>query len=319
MHYAPDAAREIVGQAYRWILGREADAGGLETYSSHLQKGEMDPAALRALLLGSVEFRGRTQLAVVECNGTSVVVDPFDNEFGTAMAKFGAWEPMIGQTIEDGLPVGGTFIDIGANVGVMTLRAARKVGDSGRVVAFEPNPGNVDKLLRGVVANGFENVTVYPMAASDRAGVIFTSKHSNGKVVATTDPMQIENAGQAVRVDDMVAELDRVDFVKLDIEGFEVQALRGLAKTLARHRPTVLCEFNPLCLVPHGGVDPRELADLVFSMTDRVTIIHGDEILTEATSASNLMEVWTARDAAIAALGHLPLGWTHFDLLFKVR
>ncbi|MFC5343070.1 FkbM family methyltransferase [Brevundimonas staleyi] len=311
-------AGEIVDQAYRWILGREADPDGRAFYVGAVERGQLDAARLRRLFLDCDEFQSGPSLTVVESDGVHVVVDPNEPDFGATIAHHGTWEPTIGQLIEDSLPVGGVFIDVGGNVGVMSFRAARKVGPGGRVFAFEPNPLNVDRFLRGVIANALTNVTLFPVAASDRTGPVFTLKNSNGKVVAATDVLQAENASQAMVPDDLLVHLDRIDLVKLDIEGFEVQALRGLTATLARHRPKVLCEFNPVCLRPHGGVEPEVLADLIFSMTGRVTVIHGDEFLGEVDSAAALMDLWRHRDAAIAATGHLPAGWTHFDLFFQV-
>lgn len=311
-------ASELVDQAYFWILGRAADDVGRAFYAGALERGETDTSALRSYFLASEEFNRGPSLRVIESDGVLVVVDPEEPDFGAAIARTGTWEPRIGQTIEDILPPGGIFVDIGANVGVMSFRAARKVGAEGRVFAFEPNPLNVDLFLRGVIANGFQNVTLFPVAASDRQGPIFTLASSNGKVLAGAEVLQPGNACQAMVPDHLLAGLDRVDLIKLDIEGFEVQALRGLTETLARHKPKVLCEFNPLCLRPQGGIEPEAMLDLVFSWTSAVTVIHSDEVLGDFHSADAVMGLWRDRDIAVSQAGILPRGWTHFDLLFQV-
>lgn len=310
---------EIVDQAYQWVLGRPADPQGRAFYIAALDRGDTDADGLRRHFMASPEFRRGPSLRMVESDGVRVVVDPDEPDFGEVICRHGTWEPEIGKTIEDALPSGGVFIDVGANVGVMSFRAARKVGPSGRVLAFEPNPVNADRFLRGVIANEFSNVTLYPVAASDRAGPIFVLSNSNGKIVANTDVLQAESACQAMVLDDLLSDLDRIDLIKLDIEGFEVQALRGLAETLSRLKPKVLCEFNPLCLRPQGGVEPEVLADLIFSRTSSVSVIHADEHLGTVQTGEELMALWAARDRLVTAAGSLPAGWTHFDLLFKVE
>lgn len=312
---------EMVQSAYVWILGRHADATGLSHYARCLEDGTLSHAELRHQLLTSAEHRNEmTSPVVVQmANGVSVVVDSLEPEFGVVIAREKVWEPHIVDIIRSSLKPGDTFVDIGGNVGVMSLNAAAVVGPRGKVIAFEPDPKNAAYFLRGVIANGFQNVFLYPLAVSDTEQVLSTSQASNAKVVETSGPLQIENVVQAVVPDRLLVSEPRVNFLKIDIEGYELPALRGCLKTLRKHRPTVLCEFNPLCLKSQGGVDPLELLDLIFSVAKTVVAV---EHLGERTTLSSPLEVmalWKDRDRQSTEKGALPPGWLHFDLLFRPR
>src|SRR5204862_7428426 len=120
------------------------------------------------------------------------------------------------------------------------------VGPAGRVVAVEPNPENVQLLLRGVAANRYRNVRVLPFAASDRAEVvrlIGTGSNTSVDRAQTVDPTGAYFV-QAVPLDELPGDLEAVGCIKLDVQGFEPLALRGLPRTLERHRPTLIVEFN---------------------------------------------------------------------------
>ncbi len=142
-----------------------------------------------------------------------------------------------------------TFYDVGANIGFFTLLAAKLVGSEGHVVAFEPLAANVEQLRRNVALNGFANVTVVAAAISARESVgLFSlgrSGRDQGKLVETDSP------GDSVRVP--VTTIDAAvssnllrppAVMKIDVEGEEINALRGARDTIIRHRPTLLVEVH---------------------------------------------------------------------------
>jgi FkbM family methyltransferase len=309
-----------VKAAYRFILGREADAGGLETYYGLINSGRMDYAGLRRVMLDSEEFANReVSYRIVDmAHGLKVVVNPEDPDFGRSITHDGTWEAHIVDAIRSSLKAGDVFVDIGANVGIMSFNAADVVGAGGRVIGFEPNPRNVSAYRRGLAANGFDHVTLFPFALSDHRHMITVTSASNGKVVGEATPTQAADVIQAVTLDEMLVHEPRVDFIKIDIEGWELPALRGAVETMRRLKPLVLCEFNPLCLKGQGRIDPQELADFIFSHTDAVELVEHDMSRTRATSAQALMDLWHERDAYHSGRGDLPAGWVHFDLLFRV-
>ncbi len=312
-------AETIVRTAYEWILGRDADESGLRDHGEGIASGRINEADLRRLLLSSPEFKRKQEpLQSVDIgNGLRAVVNPEDPEFGQHIARYGEWETHIVGVIRSRLRPGDVFVDIGGNLGLMSFNAAQVVGPSGKVIAFEPNPRNVGCFRRGLVLNQFENILVYPLAASDRICTLTTTTASNAKVVKDVDPLTINDIGQAVPVDFILRDEPRVDFIKIDIEGYELLAFKGMDATLRRHKPLVLTEFNPLCLRGGMGMAPEELADHIFSMTERVEIVEHDFSLTSISSTTELMSLWDERDRQAQASGRLPAGWVHFDLLFR--
>lgn len=310
----------VVKGAYRWILGRDADPSGLEHYSQRLRSGEINEESLRRILIDSPEFvDAQTHYAVVDMgDGLQVVVDPTEPEFGRYIFADRIWETHIVEAIRAQLKAGDCFVDVGANVGVMSFNAAQIVGPQGKVIGFEPNPRNISAFRRGIVANGFDNVLLYPFAVSDHREMIGVTSASNGKVIGGAMATQAADVIQAVTVDEILAPEVRIDLVKMDIEGYEPPALRGMMQTLARHKPTMLLEFNPMCLKEQHA-DPSDFAEAIFALTSLVQLVEHDHSRTDVRSAKALMAKWHERDEIATRAGHLPAGWVHFDLLFKVE
>jgi len=138
----------------------------------------------------------------------------------------------------------GVAVDIGANIGLYTLAMARRVGPHGRVFAFEPAPANFALLTRNVESNGYSAiVTACRTAITDRSGLArFTLNVHNAGMhrLASEGAIEVETA----RLDDLLAG-QRVDFVKIDVEGAEVAVLRGMQSIIAAN-PSIalLVEYN---------------------------------------------------------------------------
>lgn len=305
-----------VRAAYRLLLGREPDPQGFAHWAGEVASGALDMDGLRRAVMESTEYRRRQiQEEPVDIGGMTVFIDPRDAEFGGSIATHRTWEAHIRAVLARCLKPGDVFVDIGANIGVMSFEAALRVGPGGSVLAFEPDPRNMRRLLRGSIANGFTQVQAFPLALSDRAGIVSMTGNSNGAVVGADAQLDLV---QAIAGDDVLASRPRIDMVKLDIEGHEPEALRGLNRCLQRHRPLVLCEFNPLRL---GGLESERCIGLmrrIFSITGRLTAIQHDGAETPIDSIESLCALWRLRDAEVTASGLLPAGWVHMDLLFRV-
>lgn len=146
---------------------------------------------------------------------------------------------------------GDTFVDVGANIGLYTLKAARLAGPQGRVFAAEPGHAARGELEANIALNTFNNITVFAGALSDAEGEATLHHVDRGN-----DPQAFslladgtEKSSETVTVttlDAIVAAqgLARVDCIKIDVEGFEAHVLRGARETLARWHPTVIFEVN---------------------------------------------------------------------------
>lgn len=236
------ATPDDVRAAYRLLLGREPDPQGFAHWAAEVSSGALDMDGLRRAVMGSAEYRFRFPAEEpVDIGGATVFVDPQDAEFSGSIATHRTWESHIRAVLARHLKPGDVFVDVGANIGVMSFEAALRVGPAGGVLAFEPDARNMRRLLRGILANGFTQVQAFPFALSDTAGIVSMTGNSNGSVLAADTQLDLV---QAIPGDEVLAGRPRVDMVKLDIEGREPAALRGLNRCLQRHRPLVLCEFT---------------------------------------------------------------------------
>jgi len=138
-------------------------------------------------------------------------------------------------------------LDIGANIGYYSLLAASVVGPAGSVFAVEPNPRNVRMLLASARLNHFTHVQIIQSAAAREWGIVLLyTDGSQGSVRQPSDEAAILSAGtvNAARLDDILAGR-RIDVIKIDVEGYEHEALLGCLHTIRTHRPIIFSEFQP--------------------------------------------------------------------------
>lgn len=133
---------------------------------------------------------------------------------------------------------GDVVFDCGAHHGFMTVLFAHWVGPEGHVVSFEPVPANGEAVRRNIALNGLENVTFEPKAVGSREDRVHITAESNAEIVGS------EGRGATVDVTylDRYAHLEPT-LLKIDVEGFEVEVLRGAREILAR-RPKLAIEIH---------------------------------------------------------------------------
>jgi FkbM family methyltransferase len=163
----------------------------------------------------------------------------------------GTKEMPVQSALAEQIRPGDVVFDIGANIGFLSLIAARLAGDEGHVYAFEPQPENIACLRRNLRANNAGNCTVLAFALSDRAGqeALLLSKQSGGSTISAGDKPPDFAGTLMVRVataDDLVGagEVRPPDFVKLDVEGAEMHVLRGMRSVIGTYRPGILFEVD---------------------------------------------------------------------------
>ncbi|MFN2423590.1 MAG: FkbM family methyltransferase [Cryomorphaceae bacterium] len=142
-------------------------------------------------------------------------------------------------------------MDIGANIGCYTLIAAKLVGSRGKVYAFEPVSNVHERLKFNIGLNGFKNVTAEKKAVYESKGQLklYVSSAENtgmsGIFHRAGMSGKIENV-EAVKLDEYITAhgIKRLDAVKIDIEGSEFYALKGMEKTLAELKPVLIIEIS---------------------------------------------------------------------------
>lgn len=244
---------------------------------------------------------------VVVADGYRMYVHADDAAVGSPLLTGHHYDPHVTAVLRERLHRGDVMLDVGANIGVLSLLAAQIVGAQGRVIAVEPVARTRALLARSAQANRFDQIQIIAAAASDRVGAVELRTHpttSNSARPAAAGERLREAKGSGVRVptivlDEALAGLDRLDLVKLDIAGMEPLALRGLGRTLARWRPVVLSEFHPWAIERASATAPVDYLRQLRQWYPAIVVLHRDGTRTRCTEPEQVMEIW--RDANAAA------------------
>jgi len=161
----------------------------------------------------------------------------------------GTTEGETQQIMRETLASGDVFYDLGANIGFLSLVAAALVGRDGAVYSFEPLPANVAVLRANAKRNGLDQIEVVEAAISDESGTATLAigrSDQDGKLdknVVTADELNISVT--VTTIDAYIAAGARPPtLIKIDVEGVELAALRGMSHTLRMHHPQLICELH---------------------------------------------------------------------------
>jgi FkbM family methyltransferase len=199
-----------------------------------------------AYRFAAIGARGRAFISIAE----GIRVDADLGDWLQRLYALGETDLPYRRALVRHIPEGGTFIDVGANVGLYALSIARHVGPEGNCYAFEPFPGNHEALLRNIELNGLSNVHVQRVALSSESGWVTLygppgpRADTSGAVGSKATRDYVEVARVPCRPLDSIDVGSRVDAIKVDVEGNELEVLRGAQRLLVRHRPTLLIEVN---------------------------------------------------------------------------
>jgi FkbM family methyltransferase len=258
--------------------------------------------------------------ARVDLDGYVIYVDPEDVHIGAPLLDGQAHESHVAAVLRERLRGDDVVLDIGANIGILALMAASLVGSGGRVIVVEPIPHNRSLLARSAQANGFDHVRIIPAAAGDRAGLLELRTHpstSNSATPAAAGERLRAVEGATLRVpvvvlDDALPDLERLDLVKIDIEGMEPLAMRGLERTLRRFRPIVLTEFHPWAIERASRTKPVDYLRWLRQWYPAITILHRDGTRERHAEPEAVMLAWSRANEQAGADGRL-----HLDLLIE--
>ena len=234
--------------------------------------------------------------------GCSLLVDPsVDRGLDRELFYQGVYEAGTLHVMRHLLRPGDVFLDVGANVGLMTVVAARFVGPKGRVYAFEPVQGTARLLERNVALNNASNVEVVPMALGARRERRVITEHlethrgaasfATGGVGTGSEEVQVDTLDAFVRERRLEG---RVRLVKIDVEGWEEQVLVGGEQTLrASTAPALIVEYS--MPVQRAAGRERGLYETIRSLNDyRVFgLQRGKEV------RSRVREIRSARDLPV--------------------
>jgi FkbM family methyltransferase len=196
--------------------------------------------------------------------GYSFYIDP-GTLIGWYLYFFWTYEPEVRRVIKQVVTPGSVAIDVGANVGWHTMFLSLLVGEKGRVFAFEPNPSTRERLVLGLKLNQFVNVQVMEVALSEQVGeVLFNAPEAgdywDGTGRIETDLLLATRSVESTTLDHLLCtnQLPNIDFMKVDVEGWEMSVLRGGRVTIERCRPYVIFEYDP-SYVRRSGTSSAEI------------------------------------------------------------
>jgi FkbM family methyltransferase len=158
-------------------------------------------------------------------------------------------EEAVQKLLAERLRPGMVFYDLGANIGLFSLLAARAVGPEGRVFSFEPDPAVVARLRRNVAKNGFANIAVVEAGVWSASGELNfipaearSPDRGTGRFV--TGARDGTSLLKCVSLDDFIADHSIPDGIKCDVEGAEIEVVRGAEKLMRSRRPWILAEMH---------------------------------------------------------------------------
>jgi FkbM family methyltransferase len=172
-----------------------------------------------------------------------------DQGISTELLVFGKHEPLVTRLVKSVVKEGMVCMDIGSNIGYYALLEGRIVGARGSVFAIEPSSSSYRYLERNVALNHLENTFPKRFAVSDVDSFVRLETGSRSNLTRVVDAQFVTQKTEEVpskKIDSFVAEagIERIDFLRMDIEGHECNAILGARDSLAKWRPAIVVEVH---------------------------------------------------------------------------
>jgi FkbM family methyltransferase len=215
----------------------------------------------RKLIFQYIAFLNQRRLSIVTRNGTRVVKEIngskmcLDVDMDDGLCRYlmiaDIREAYITETMKKELQEGDIVVDIGANVGYYALLEAKIIGEKGRVYAIEPIPETIELLKENVKLNNYSNIEIYQLAIGDKTRIasMYVGKWLNRsrmkEIDIKSDVISHEISTQVSTLDDFLEKKPYPDIIRMDVEAYEYQIIKGMKRTLERKLPLKLfMEFH---------------------------------------------------------------------------
>ena len=276
---------------FRLILGRSPNR---EEWNGHSAQAGSDLDTVTGTYLDSLECSQRAEkrmkgrqddsISLEALQDFSMYVQENDQAVGKVIKDQHEYEPHVSAIFRDRLREGMNVLDVGANIGYFTMLASALVKSSGSVIAIEPNSTNVKLIEASRRANGFDNISIIQAAAGRAPGLlVINSAYSNGTTARLPDEIQSLMAATTVaclKIDDLVPVDKKIDFIKIDIEGAELNALTGASELIRRCRPTIVSEFSPDMMPMISGTDGPGYLSFLIDFGYQISIVETLGVIT---------------------------------------
>ncbi len=230
----------------------------------------------------------------VVINNLKIYIDKEDQIVSHGIVTWRSWEKFESELFEKTIKRGDIVLDIGAHIGYYTLIAAKKVGPSGKVFAFEPNERNFGLLKKNVETNNLTNVVLFKNAVSEKKGILklfISSSNSGDHRIYSNNEARDEIEVTTLSLDDVFKKINKsVDVIKMDIQGAELKALRGAALLLKSSSSLkIFTEFWPRGFF-EAGDNPKDYLNLLDQYGFIFYNINSSEEKIEKTTISDILK-----------------------------
>lgn len=228
----------------------------MEEALRHLTRGREPSHWVSRLVPNHYQYSRPSPRMVGQKNG-SVELDLSD------FMEWHLYYDFVNDSVENLRPLckpGDVVFDVGANIGAILVKLAEHVGQGGRVIGFEPDPGRYSKCREYIRTNLVTNAELFPVALGDQEGtgkIRIRNPLNQGMNQIVPDSVD-DGEGADIRIvslDRFVSEksIDRIDLIKIDVEGYEAQVLKGAEMVLKKYRPTLYVEIDQRNLIQHNA------------------------------------------------------------------
>lgn len=203
-------------------------------------------------------------------HGFKLWIDPIlDQGVEKSLYYTGTYERGTLSVIKDILGENDVFVDIGANIGLMSIYASKIVGVNGKVYSFEPNPNTYEILTRNIEINSCSNILASQYAIGDKkqSSLIFDNWNKNRGSSSIINYNESQS-GYEINIDTLehlIEDYDDIDLIKIDVEGYELQVLFGMRNILeSMQAPNLIIECSESNSQIHHDL-PKELYEFILS------------------------------------------------------
>lgn len=222
-----------------------------------------------------------------------VYVNTWDRFVAVFLSKLSLLENTESKILKNEIKEGMTVLDLGANIGIYTMKLARLVGQTGKVWAFEPDKNNYSLLTKNVNANKYNNVTLVNKAVTDKTGIgkLFISEENKGDHRIFSGEEQRKSTDiETIALNDLFPN-EKIDFIKMDIQGAEYLALIGMSKLIQRNEDLIiLSEFAP-SWIKNSGFSPQQFLDKITDLGFQLQYINDENGKIESISKESLLDL----------------------------
>jgi len=201
--------------------------------------------------------------AEIKILSNTVVFNGHDDGYLNHVAKGG--EDQLIKFVTKYIEPNSIILDIGANIGVTSAIFGLLAKES-QIYSLEPGPKNFDFLTSNMRDNQLTNVKAFRLGAgNENRDMSFNENSAWGFIDEYSEHRASSTIVPVVTLDSFVARerIERVDFVKIDVEGFEPQVLQGMKKIIDEFNPKILFEFNSFAMLAFGGNNPFEFLEWI--------------------------------------------------------